>query len=89
VRRRDFIKLVAGSAADWPLAAYAEQLTTPVIGFLNAASPQTYPRPLAAFLKGLKEAGYIDGQNVTILYRWAEGKMIDCRPWQPSWLIAR
>ena len=45
----------------------------PVVGFLNAASPQDYPRPLAAFLKGLGEAGYIDGQNITIQYRWAEG----------------
>jgi putative ABC transport system substrate-binding protein len=44
----------------------------PVVGFLNAASPQNYPRPLAAFLKGLAEAG-LDGQNVTIQYRWAEG----------------
>ena len=45
----------------------------PVVGFLNAASPQGYPRPLSAFLKGLGEAGYVDGQNVVIQYRWAEG----------------
>jgi len=53
--------------------AYAQQSAMPVVGFLNAASPQDYPRPLAAFLKGLGEAGYIDGHNVAIQYHWAEG----------------
>src|SRR3974390_1964333 len=72
--RRKFVALLSSSAAVWPLAAYAQQPATPVVGFLNAASPQTYPRPLGAFLKGLKEAGFTDGQNVTIQYRWAEGQ---------------
>lgn len=57
-----------------PRAAFAQQSTTPVVGFLNAASAQSYAPSLAAFLKGLSEAGYVDGRNVTIEYRWAEGQ---------------
>jgi ABC-type uncharacterized transport system substrate-binding protein len=72
VRRREFIIGVAGLVATWPLTARAQQSATPVIGFVNSASPQGYARPLAAFLKGLSETGYVDGQNVTIEYRWAE-----------------
>jgi putative ABC transport system substrate-binding protein len=71
MRRREFIALM-GSVAAWPLTARAQQPATPVIGFVNSASPQGYARPLAAFLKGLSETGYVDGQNVTIDYRWAE-----------------
>jgi putative ABC transport system substrate-binding protein len=74
MRRRDFIKAIAGSAATWPFAAPAQQATTPTVGFLNAASPQTYARQLSAFRKGLGETGYVDGQNVVVEYRWAEGE---------------
>jgi ABC-type uncharacterized transport system substrate-binding protein len=72
VRRRDFIKVIAGSTALWPLAVRAQQPAMPIIGFINAAPAQSYGPQLAAFLKGLDEKGYVDGRNVTIEYRWAE-----------------
>jgi ABC-type uncharacterized transport system substrate-binding protein len=72
MRRRDFIVLLGSAVAAPPLAARAQRASTPVIGFINAASAQNYTRQLAAFLKGLAEAGYVDGQNVSIEYRWAE-----------------
>jgi hypothetical protein len=74
MRRRDFIKFVAGSAAVWPLAADGQQPVLPVIGFVNGASPVGYAPYVTAFHQGLKEAGYVEGQNATIEYRWAEGQ---------------
>jgi len=73
MRRREFITLVGG-AATWPLAVHAQQPAIPVVGFINAASAQNYTRQLRAFLKGLGEAGLVDGQNMKIEYRWAEGQ---------------
>jgi putative ABC transport system substrate-binding protein len=70
MRRRAFIA-VLGSAAAWPLAAQAQQLL-PIVGFVNSTSPGGYP-PLSAFQKGLAEAGFVEGRNLTIEYRWAEG----------------
>src|SRR3974377_2297681 len=75
MQRRDFIKAIASSSVAWPLAARAQQqLTKPVVGFLNPASPEGQDYLVAAFRDGLNEAGYVEGQNVFIEYRWAEGK---------------
>ena len=73
MRRRDFIMLVGGATVAAPLAARAQQ-PMPVIGFLNSASREGYAPFVAAFVQGLKETGHIDGQNVAIEYRWAEGR---------------
>ena len=74
MRRREFITFLGGAAVVWPLAASAQQTAMLVVGFVNAASAKNYTTQLAAFLKGLRETGYVDGQNVAIEYRWAEGQ---------------
>jgi putative ABC transport system substrate-binding protein len=74
MNRRAFISLVGSAAAAWPLAAHAQQTTWPVVGFLGSTSSEPWRPYVAAFGAGLAEKGYVDGRNVTIEFRWAEGK---------------
>jgi putative ABC transport system substrate-binding protein len=74
MRRRDFIILFAGAMGGCPSAARAQQKAMPLIGFLGVTSPGPFAPVVAAFLRGLSETGYVEGQNVAIEYRWAEGR---------------
>ena len=73
MRRREFIGLVGGAAAAWPLAARAQRPSMPVIGYLSARTPEDSVELLAEFRRGLAETGFVEGQNVAIEYRWLEG----------------
>jgi putative tryptophan/tyrosine transport system substrate-binding protein len=74
VRRRDFIALAGNAAAAWPFAAHAQQPAMPVIGFLGGADPAGYAPQIKALRLGLRDHGYIEGQNIAVEYRWAEGR---------------
>jgi putative tryptophan/tyrosine transport system substrate-binding protein len=74
VKRRAFIALLGGAAAAWPLAARAQQTAMPAIGFLHSSTPESFADRLRAFHRGLKDTGFVEGENVAIVYRWAENQ---------------
>jgi putative ABC transport system substrate-binding protein len=73
MQRREFITFLGGTAVSWPVAAYA-QAAMPVVGFMNIMSPESIPHWVAAFHQGLKDTGFVEGQNVAVEYRWANGE---------------
>src|SRR5215471_15003114 len=74
LKRREFITLLGGAAVTWPLAARAQQTAMPVVGYLNPATPEGFSDYLRGFRQGLKESGYVEGENLAIEYRWAENQ---------------
>jgi putative ABC transport system substrate-binding protein len=88
IRRREFITLLGGATTAWPLAARAQQPALPMIGFLAPTSPDASPYQVRGLRMGLKEAGYVEGENLAIVHRWAENRW-DRRPAMAADLVAR
>jgi putative tryptophan/tyrosine transport system substrate-binding protein len=77
------VRLLSGAAVAWPLAARPQQTAMPVIGFLHILSPENVPHFVPAFRQGLKEQGFVEGQNLVVEYRGRTDNTIGCRSWQP------
>src|SRR5499426_4554347 len=75
MKRREFIKLLGGAVAAWPLVARAQQPAIPVIGYLDSRSPDAAENRVRGFHQGLKDAGYIEGENITVVSRWADDRV--------------
>jgi putative ABC transport system substrate-binding protein len=88
IGRREFITLIGGAAAAWPVAARAQQSAMPGVGFLHGASSDSTAPQLDGFLRGLKDGGFVDGENLTIEYRWAQGRP-DALPAMAADLVRR
>jgi len=89
MKRRKFISLLGGAAVAWPLAARAQQAAMPVVGWLGSESREAENPRIIPFRQGLEEAGYVEGQNLKIEYRWLRGDTINYPLWPPIWFVVR